>query len=127
MQMEMESNIRSSDIPLEIIEKFEKLGYKLKGDFGSFYKKASDFVIRIATHDQRHKEYANRTVYTLLYCDISELKNFNFPDFEKLRKKVLRKEENKKRRELEKKVKKFRKNREKVEKRKKNNTKLKEL
>lgn len=46
------SDVKTEHIPEDILDNLERLGFKCKGDYGSFYKKEKGFTYRIATHKE---------------------------------------------------------------------------
>ena len=96
------SEVRSNQIPKEIVENLERLGFECRGKYGSFYKREKGFTYRISTH--KRTKYDKNVVLTLLYETIDDLKKIKLSKFRKMKEKYLKKEM-KKKEKLHKKIK----------------------
>lgn len=96
------SDIRTNQIPKEIVENLERLGFECRGNYGSFYKREKGFTYRISTH--KKTKYDKNVVLTLLYETIDDLKKIKLSKFRKMKEKYI-KNESKKKEKLHKKIK----------------------
>jgi len=84
------SDVKTEHIPEDILDNLERLGFKCKGDYGSFYKKEKGFTYRIATHKETSPD--QNVVLTILYEKVEELRKIKVSKFRKLVEKYKKKQ-----------------------------------
>lgn len=84
------SDIKTEHIPDDIKENLENMGFRCKGEYGSFYKKENGFTYRIATHKETNPD--SNIVLTLLYENFEQLRKIKISKFRKLVEKYQKKQ-----------------------------------